>query len=159
MDGRKRRGETAQDCLKFLGLQFVELNPLTEDSVRLKFAAREVEKFGGKETGSARDPGIRRLGNDDVVFFVGHQQMISRVVDHQVDTFVVKRIAVVIMKEPAGFYDRVLQLDAFDSFVRMAQHRAQRDTAPQADDHHPVLFGGSSMGISPEKSGSADRRI
>ena len=99
--GEERREEHAQ----ILGIQGIGLHPLHEYAVRSEAAADGCVKFAREKRGDAGDPGIRRLGNDQVVFLARGEEKIARVVERHMHARVEQHVAIERREQRRGADD------------------------------------------------------
>ena len=82
------------------------------------------KKFFGVERSDPCDPGIRWLGNDQVIFSPARLQEIARVVEVNVQTRILEHAAVQSFKIRGRFKDSGLNLNAVDTLdVGKSGHR------------------------------------
>ena len=70
--------------MEVVSFQIVTVNPLAHDPAGLQPAAAHRERLVRKQIPNARQPRIRRLAGNHVVFLAGEQQMITPVVHDQI---------------------------------------------------------------------------
>src|SRR6185369_16661404 len=120
MDFGKHGREGAENGLEVGLLEFVKLDPLAEDAVRLEFGFTCFKKFAREKAGSAGEPWVGGFRDDDVVFAIGDEEMVARIVDDEPGPGIGERIAVEWFKEFVALDDGLLELDAFNFLDRMA---------------------------------------
>src|SRR5882724_7156377 len=118
------------------------------------------EKFFGVERSDPCDPGIRWLGNDQVIFFPARLQEIARVVEVNAQTGVLEHAAMQSFKIRGRFKDSGLNLNAVDTLdVGKSGHGRCRHTATKTNDQNFAWMWMKNGSEIPEKQLSARVQI
>jgi hypothetical protein len=116
----------------------VGVRPLADDTAGGEARLCPLEELAREERGDAGNPGVRRLGNDHVVLLSRQQQVRTTVADDEVRPGVGERVVVFGLEEARGLDDFGGDFDDVGTLDRMAQRRAERDAAAEADNRHPL---------------------
>src|SRR5437762_2669847 len=120
----------------------------------------DSEKFLGVERSDPSDPGIRWLGNDQVVFSPAGLQEIARIVEVHVQTRIAEHAAVQSFKMRGRFKDSGLNLNAVDTLdVGKSGHGRCRHTAAETDDQNFAWMWMKHGSEIPEKQLSASVQV
>src|SRR5581483_9973736 len=88
------RPEAREDGAVDVEIDLVGLDPLREDAVRAEAPGGQLVEVAREEVRDAGHPGVRRLGDDDVVGLVRREQDVARVVLEEVDARIAERTVV-----------------------------------------------------------------
>src|SRR5207253_2780483 len=89
--------------------------PLGEEAVGAEPARREGKEVPGEEVRDTRHPGVRRLGDDDVVRVLGRAEDMAGVILVEAEPRIVARVVVHGSEQVGRLYHGGLDLDGRES--------------------------------------------
>src|SRR5262249_62409954 len=99
---RENAPEGSQKHFQQRFIEPVEMDPLCEDAARPQAAFADFQKLAREELGWPREPGVRRLRDDDLILLALTKQGCARIVNDHSQAWISERIVIELGKEARG---------------------------------------------------------